>query len=117
MTKRSASWDIGGSLEPLVHVEDKGSVYIVTADLPYVNKEDIEVNLSEDTIEIKAKMRTKHCFERWGTHQKSVIYSSFRKLIKLPSPLNVDKAVCSFRKGLLEINLPKKKTGRRIDIR
>ncbi len=109
-------WDLNGFLEPLVHLEERRNEFIVTADLPFVKKENIEVNATEDVLEIKAGMGREYCFRKWGTLQKGVSFTSFKKTIRLPSPIDVEKASSSFSKGFLEIHLPKKRRGREIRI-
>jgi len=109
-------WDLNGFLEPLVHLEEKEDEFIVTADLPFVKKEGIEVNATQDLLEIKAQMGREYCFSRWGTIQKGVSFTSFKKTIGLPSPIDIEKTSSSFNKGFLIIHLPKKKVGREIHI-
>ncbi|MEA1924361.1 MAG: Hsp20/alpha crystallin family protein [Candidatus Altiarchaeota archaeon] len=107
-------WDLNGFLEPLVHLEEKWDELIVTANLPFVKKEDIEVNVTEDVLEMKAQMEREYCFRKWGTLQKGVSFSSFKKTIRLPSLVDVEKTSSSFNRGFLEIHLPKKKGGKAI---
>ncbi|OYT53262.1 MAG: hypothetical protein B6U72_06285 [Candidatus Altiarchaeales archaeon ex4484_2] len=112
----TVGWDLNGFLEPLVHLEEKGDEFIVTADLPFVKKEGIEVNVTEDVLEIKAQMGREYCFRKWGTLQKGVSFTSFKKTMRFPSPIDVEKTSSSFNKGFLVIHLPKKKGGRKIRV-
>ncbi len=116
MKRWSFSWDPGGFLEPLIEIKEYGNEIIITADLPSVEKDDIEVYATENTLEINAKMRKKYRFERWGTMQRGVSFSFFRKVIELPSQVDIENVKSRFSKGVLEIILPKKSHRRRIDI-
>ena len=75
--------------EPLADVfEDKDSVKLYV-ELPGVEKDDIQLHVSEDKAEIKAK--------------------NFHKTLDLPaSDLDLDKAVTNYKNGVLEVTVPKK---------
>ena len=45
----------GNVFTPAVDIKDEGNKLLVTTDLPGINKEDIEINLKEDMLEISAK--------------------------------------------------------------
>ncbi len=104
-----ATWGYNGNLEPLYEVEDTGDEIIVTFDLPRVKREDVEIHTTEDTLEVTAKMTEAVCWERWGSIQRQISFNRFRKQIKLPEPIEPDKASASFRNGILRIILPKKR--------
>ncbi|MHC1635204.1 MAG: Hsp20/alpha crystallin family protein [Candidatus Methanospirareceae archaeon] len=104
-----ATWRFDGFLEPLYEMEDREDEIIVTFDLPRVEKEDIEVNTTEDTVEVMARMKEAICWEKWGSIQKRIKFEAFRKEIKLPERINPQKATASFKNGILRIRLPKVK--------
>jgi HSP20 family protein len=110
-------WDLGGFLEPLIEVRVYGDEIVVTSDLPGVDKEDIVVNATEDSLEINAKMRREYCFERWGTLQRRISFSSFKKVIELPSTVDIENVKSRFNRGVLEIRLPRKSRRRKIDVK
>jgi len=104
------SWDAESCcLEPLVDVEERDDVIVVTADLPFVErKEDIRLDVTENTLTIEATMVRGFRLERWGTVQRNVEFKSFRKLVKLPAPVDPEGARATFRRGILRVVLPKK---------
>jgi HSP20 family protein len=110
------SWDMDGCLEPLMDIKEYRDEIVVTSDLPNVEKDDIEIYASENTLEIKAKMKKVCCFDRWGTLQRCISFSSFNKVILLPSPVDAENIKTRFSKGILEMKLPKKSSWRRIRI-
>ncbi len=109
-------WDMGGYLEPLIHVREEGDKVIVTVDLPGVRREDMEVFATEKSIEVEAKMKEECRFERWGAVQRSISFKSFRKIISLPTVVDPGKAKTRFDKGVLEVTLPRKYRKRRIHV-
>lgn len=110
-------WDIKtGRIKPLAYVTEAEDKIIVSADLPFVRKEDIKLNVGEDIIEIEATMERCVKFERWGTVQRSCEFKTFHKVIKLPSKVVPDEAKAKFKSGILTIDLPKKTKGYKIEI-
>ena len=107
---RSAMWSYNGNLEPLHEMEDRGDEIVITLDLPGVKKEGVEINTTEDSVEIKAKMSEAVCWERWGSVQRRISFQQFRKQIKLPEQIDPEKASASLKNGILRISLPKKRT-------
>jgi len=105
------SWDITTqSLEPLCDVFVRSDRVIVTADLPKVDPRSIRVRgISDDLIEITAKMRVKVNFEDWGVTHRRGEFSCFSCRVPLPVPVDMSGAEARFRRGILEISLPRKK--------
>jgi len=86
-----------GEREPLVDVMSSGDEIKVIAELPGVNKEEIRVSATEDTVTIQA-----------GTPERK-----YRKDIELPDEVDPTSAKSVFKNGILEItfNRKGKKTG------
>ena len=101
------TWRYDGCLEPLYELEDREDAILVTFDLPRVRKENVEINTTEHTVEIIARMSDAVCWERWGGIQKRITFQAFRKQIRLPEPIEPEKASALFKNGILRINLPK----------
>jgi HSP20 family molecular chaperone IbpA len=104
------SWDHRAStMEPLRNIMVTPTNVIVTVDLPYAEENTIRVKpIGRDTIEILAKMKRKIRFNDFGiTHYKG----EFQKLhcqTRIPVPVYTEKMQVRFKKGILEIYLPRK---------
>ena len=103
------SWDAAEKcLEPLVNIEDRDDEIIVTVDLPCVeSREDIDLNVTEDNLEIIARIKEAIRWERWGTSQRHLKFKTFRKSIRLPEKVNPEGSRAMFRNGILKVSLPK----------
>ncbi len=111
------SWDVRSCcLEPLCSVFVAPDEVIVTADLPNINPDTIEVtSISADTLEIRAEMRRKIRFDEFGiTHRKGE-FRFFRCQTSIPVPVNINRIRKEFKRGILEVHLPRKK-GYRIKV-
>lgn len=105
------SWDaVEKCLEPLINIEDREDSIVVTVDLPCVErKEDIEVNVTENTLEVRARMTKPVRWERWGTIQKDLEFTSFKKFVRLPDKVRPEGARAAFKNGVLRVLLQKMK--------
>jgi len=104
------SWDTSSeSLEPLCDVSVRSDSVIVTADLPRVDPKSIRVSgISDDLIEITAEMKVKINFEDFGVTHRRGEFSRFSCRVPLPVPVDISRARARFRRGILEVILPRK---------
>ena len=98
-----------GSLKPLTSVSETEDKVIVEIDLPLVIKNDIHLRLVEEGLEVEASLSRCVKFERWGTVQRSCEFKYFYKIVQLPSPAVYEGTKATFRKGILRVELRKRK--------
>ncbi len=92
-----------------VDVAEKNGAYIVTAELPGVKKEDIQVTIDGAEVTLAAEVKR----EKEVTQDERVLHAEriFGKLSRsfsLPQEVDEAKAEAKFRDGVLELTLPKK---------
>jgi HSP20 family protein len=111
----------GGLWAPRVEVFQKGDRFIVRADLPGLKKDDVQVDLNDDTITIHGERRAEHEEQREGYYHSEREYGQFHRTVPLPGGVIADSAEASFRNGVLEISMqapPAEATrGRRLEIK
>ena len=100
-----------------VDVTERNGAYLVTADLPGVKKEDIQVAIDGAQVTLSAEIRR----EKEATEGERVLHTerSFGKLSRsfaLPQELDEARAEAKFRDGVLELTLPKKAAAARKSI-
>ncbi|MEM2676945.1 MAG: archaeal heat shock protein Hsp20, partial [Candidatus Bathyarchaeia archaeon] len=83
--------------EPLVDIVETDNEIHVVAELPGVEKDDIKLHGTEDTLTISV-----------DTPQRK-----YYKEVKLPAKVNVKEAKTQYKNGVLEVKLPKIKEERR----
>ena len=105
------SWDIRSCcLEPLCNVFITVDEAIVTADLPNTDPKSIKVELvSENSVEIRAKMKRRLRFDDFGITHRRGEFSSFRCQVRIPVPVDTEQMKISFKRGVLEVHLPRKR--------
>jgi len=104
------SWNCRAcTMEPLREVMVTPTEVIVTVDLPYTEENTIQVKpIEKNVIEISARMRRKIRFDDFGiTHYKGE-FQTFHCRTRIPVPVFMEKLEIRFKKGILEIRLPRK---------
>jgi HSP20 family protein len=107
-------------LAPDVDVNETDTEVRVTAELPGVSEQDIEVSLREDVLTIRAEKRQERQEERRGVHVSERAYGTFQRELRLPVPVNPDQVQARFENGVLTVTLPKtqpQERSRRIQVR
>jgi len=100
---------VKGAREPFAEVmtdKDKKEL-IITAEMPGVSKEDIKVNVYDNTIEISAKVKKEEKEEREGYIRRERRAGRFYRAISLPCEVDAKKAKATYKNGILEVRLPK----------
>jgi HSP20 family protein len=91
--------------------EDKGKL-VVTAELPGMRKEDVQVEIEQDTIEISGERRRERSHDEGGRYMSERSYGSFHRMIRLPEGVDSESASATFRDGLLRVEMPFNRTSR-----
>jgi HSP20 family protein len=92
---------------PTVDIFEEGDDVIVKAELPGMNKEEINVTLTEDTLTLSGEKKKEERVEKKDYHRLERSYGSFTRSFHLPKEVQTEKAVAKFKDGVLEIRIPK----------
>jgi len=93
---------------PSVDVEDRGKDFRVTVDLPGFNKEDVNVEVGEDSLLVHAKKSQAEDEKGKNYVRRERMAQTFYRRLDLPEKVKSDDAKASLNNGILEIVLPKK---------
>ncbi len=101
------------NVEPLSEIYETSDSYIITIDLPFVkDKEQIELYVKENEIEIIAMMNRKVYWASFEGFGKKVEVSKYRKKITLPFTIDPNSVKATFKNGILMVEIPKKREKR-----
>jgi HSP20 family protein len=96
---------------PSVDVSESIKHWSVEVDLPGVNKDDIDVQVRDHSLTIRAEMKQSSEPQQEGDqrryHRRERRYGYFERVIPLPENVDEDHIGCSFHDGVLMINIPK----------
>lgn len=102
---------------PRVDVIDRKSDILVRAELPGVDKKDLDVSLSENSVTIRGSTRQESKQEEGDYYRSEIVQGAFMRTLPLPCAVNSDAAKASFKDGLLELVLPKREAAKRHSIK
>ncbi len=94
--------------QPLVDLADTGREYVLKADLPGVAKENLELNVTPEGIELSAETRSEKDENGKDYAYRERSYRSFRRSLSFPEEVLADDAKATLKDGVLEVRLPKK---------
>lgn len=92
---------------PAVDLYEEKDDIVVKAELPGMEKDDIEVNLSDNRLTIKGEKTQEEEVKKEGYYRSERSYGSFVRTLELPREVQTDKIKAAFKNGILEIRLPK----------
>ncbi|HEX2648494.1 MAG TPA: Hsp20/alpha crystallin family protein [Burkholderiales bacterium] len=92
-----------------VEVAEKNGAYAVTAELPGVKKEDIQVDIDGAQVTLSAEVkREKEATEADRLLHTERVYGKVSRSFALPQELDEEKVEAKFKDGVLQLTLPKK---------
>lgn len=86
--------------------EDKDNL-VLTAEIPGLKKEDIELSLHENTITLSGERRNEKKYEGGQTSREERFFGRFTRSLVLPKPVDAGKVKAAYRDGILTVTLPK----------
>lgn len=93
--------------QPAMEVMDKGEYIIVTAELPGLEKSDIEIEVSGKTLTISANRKVQEKQEKEGYYYSERSYSRFYRTVPLPAEVIPEETKATYKNGVLEVTLKK----------
>ena len=105
---------------PSVDIEETEDKYVIKADLPGVDKKDIDVKLENGVLSIRGEKQVeKETGKDTRHHRRERFYGTFARSFTLPDAVDADAVDASYRDGVLSLHIPKKEEAkpRAIDIK
>ena len=98
-TPQQALWS------PRIEAFQNDSRFVVRAELPGLNKDDINVNVTDQAIILEGQRKAEQENTREGFYHTERFYGSFYRAIPLPEGTITDSAEAQFKDGVLEVTL------------
>jgi HSP20 family protein len=117
MAERRGPWGLtSGFAEaagwPRVDMEETDDEVRITAELPGVERDDIDLSVSDDRITIRGEKKAQEEKKGRGYYAVERSYGSFQRSFHLPCEVEPDKVDASFTNGVLTVKLPKSASAR-----
>jgi HSP20 family protein len=104
---------------PAVNIWLGENSVVVTAELPGVTRDDVNLNLQDDVLALAGKREPKTQQENVDWQRRERAYGSFSRAIQLPFRVDPNKVQARFNNGILEVELERLEADRpkKIEIR
>jgi HSP20 family protein len=103
------AWDQDQSTLPLgVNVRDEDEAFVLTAYIPGLTAEDVNIQILDDVISLEGEI--KHPEAEYLINE--LPSGPFRRALRLPASLDADKAEAQIANGMLTLRLPKAESAR-----
>jgi HSP20 family protein len=98
------------TMMPLADVRETDGSVIVTMDLPGVDKQDVDISVTEDELRVVAETgKEAEAGGQFGEtyHTRERTFTRFERMVKLPVAVKGDQATARLDNGVLAVTLPK----------
>jgi HSP20 family protein len=96
------------TLNPKIDVVEDDKSYTLSAELPGLDLDDINLDLSDGVLTLSGDKKIEKDEKKNGNyHVMERSYGYFRRSFSLPPSIEEDKIKADFKKGVLNINMPK----------
>ena len=102
---------------PSVDVVEKQDSYILKADLPGVDRKDIDIHFEDGELTLKGERVESGESEHDGYKRLERSYGLFQRTFRMPDSIDADNITAKNESGVLEIRIPKlEKSHKKIEV-
>ena len=91
---------------PQVETFRKDDKLVVRADLPGLAKDNVNIEVEDDTLMISGERSDEHRDDRDDYYRSERTYGRFFRAIQLPDGVDAEKIDATFKDGVLEVTIP-----------
>lgn len=92
---------------PKIDIFEDESDYHLEAELPGIKEKDIDIQIDNHILSIKAKQEEKIENKDKNYYRRERYYGEFQRSIHLPNNINSEKIAADFKHGILHVTIPK----------
>jgi HSP20 family protein len=96
-----------GAWAPAIELKETDTEIILKAEVPGVDANDLDLQVSEDAVSIVGTHREENRSEEKGVYRSELRYGQFQRVVPLPTTVNHQQAKANFKDGILTLTLPK----------
>jgi HSP20 family protein len=93
---------------PQFEVKETKDEYVVKADLPGVNEQDVDISVTGNVIQISGRREEERREEGDRFHAMERTFGQFTRSFALPEGADTDRVTAEMRDGVLTVRIPKK---------
>ncbi len=101
---------------PRVDIIEHDKEFLVKAELPGVDKKDIKISIADNMVTIEADTSKEEKEEKGDYYRREISCGAYKRSLMLPAKVKENEAKASFKKGVLELTIPKMEETKRISV-
>ncbi len=102
---------------PRADVIDRDNEVVVRAEVPGIDKKDLDISITENAMTIKGTSRREEKEEKGDYYRCETTQGSFSRTLTLPCNVDGTRAKASFKDGVVEVTVPKLEQSRRLSVK
>jgi HSP20 family protein len=96
-----------GDWSPRVDIAETDKAFVIKAEIPEVNKDDVKVTIDNGVLKIQGERKQEKEEEGKKFHRVERYYGSFTRSFTLPDNVDETKVKASFKDGMLNLQIQK----------
>ena len=97
---------------PPVDIQETEEGYRLTAELPGLTKDDINITLENNVLRLSGERKFEKDAKKESYHRIERAYGAFQRSFSLPHQVNSEKVEAAFKDGVLTVSVPKAEQAR-----
>lgn len=95
------------SFDPAIDIQENGDKFELTAELPGVDKKDVNISVNEDVLTISGEKKKTVEKEDAQCYRSERMFGKFERSFRLPDEVDQDKIEAKYENGILHLTIPK----------
>ena len=120
LDRSSRNAPVDGVQTPRADIAATDKEYLISVELPGIEEKDIEVEVHEDVLSIKAQREDESKDEKKSYYRVERHYGMFQRMLHLPEDADAESITANYKNGVLDIKVarkvPQKSEARKISI-
>ena len=96
-----------GRWNPVVDIYDNDDSVVIKAELPGIEKEDIEIDVKDRVLTLKGERSSENEVKDDNYYRRERCFGKFERAFTLPADVDPDKIKADYKDGVLKIDIPK----------
>ena len=96
-----------GGWAPAIDIYETPDAFVIDAELPGVNAQEVEISVEEGTLTVRGERRPHGGVSEESYHRVERRYGPFGRSISLPQSVNTEGIDATYEGGVLTISVPK----------
>lgn len=92
---------------PAVNIYDDGASYLVRAEIPGMNKDDLEITVKGEQLTLRGERKIQPASANASYHRREAESGQFRRVVTLPQAVDAERISATYQHGVLEVVLPR----------